>query len=263
MWAFPGVTSVAKMATILSGASFDTVLEILGDVVRIPALLPPPAASRCSRCARRRNGGAARRPISRNAPTRPRRPRPRKRKPPTHRVQRQIRRPPQARRRLRLFRFHAGPQLRYRRSRTRRRKNRSRSTSNIPCSWSRSGAAGSPPPSRHNSNCCSRPPCAPKRCRCRSRRRTRTPAAAPAAAAETKPRAKPDPCARHAFSCEWPRLSESIKDLKKLFTPPRTSRSGAEFLGPSVRGGYSHYLIAGRCEASSSESIALRVPFAR
>ena len=32
---------------------------------------------------------------------------------------------------------------------------------------------------------------------------------------------KPTGCLQHSFSCEWPRLSESIKDLKKaLFGPP-------------------------------------------
>jgi hypothetical protein len=32
---------------------------------------------------------------------------------------------------------------------------------------------------------------------------------------------KPAGCPQHSFSCEWPRLSESIKDLKKaLFGPP-------------------------------------------
>lgn len=42
----------------------------------------------------------------------------------------------------------------------------------------------------------------------------------PAAASEIRPRAKAANCARHSFSCDWPRLSESIKDLKKLFSPP-------------------------------------------
>jgi hypothetical protein len=27
-------------------------------------------------------------------------------------------------------------------------------------------------------------------------------------------------CAKDSFSCEWPRLSEGIKDIKKLFNPP-------------------------------------------
>jgi hypothetical protein len=32
-------------------------------------------------------------------------------------------------------------------------------------------------------------------------------------------RPKAAPCARHSFSCDWPRLSEGINDLKKLFSP--------------------------------------------
>ncbi|MEA2910262.1 MAG: hypothetical protein QOJ15_2343 [Bradyrhizobium sp.] len=39
----------------------------------------------------------------------------------------------------------------------------------------------------------------------------------PAAASDLRSRAKEANCARHSFSCDWPRLSESIKDLKKLF----------------------------------------------
>ena len=27
------------------------------------------------------------------------------------------------------------------------------------------------------------------------------------------------PCTKGSFSCEWPRLSESLNDLKKLFSP--------------------------------------------
>ncbi len=38
-----------------------------------------------------------------------------------------------------------------------------------------------------------------------------------AAANDIRPRAKATNCARHSFSCDWPRLSEGIKDLKKLF----------------------------------------------
>ena len=33
------------------------------------------------------------------------------------------------------------------------------------------------------------------------------------------PRPKGAPCTKGSFSCEWPRLSESLSDLKKLFTP--------------------------------------------
>jgi hypothetical protein len=32
-------------------------------------------------------------------------------------------------------------------------------------------------------------------------------------------RPKGAPCAKGSFSCEWPRLSESLNDLKKLFNP--------------------------------------------
>jgi hypothetical protein len=42
-------------------------------------------------------------------------------------------------------------------------------------------------------------------------------AAAPPAA-EMRPRYRNGECARHSFSCEWPRLSEGLNDLKKLFT---------------------------------------------
>ncbi|WP_448040666.1 hypothetical protein [Bradyrhizobium liaoningense] len=34
------------------------------------------------------------------------------------------------------------------------------------------------------------------------------------------PRPKGAPCTKGSFSCEWPRLSESLNDLKKLFNPP-------------------------------------------
>ena len=39
----------------------------------------------------------------------------------------------------------------------------------------------------------------------------------PPAAADLRPRAKTAGCARGSFSCDWPRLSEGLKDLKKLF----------------------------------------------
>jgi hypothetical protein len=42
-----------------------------------------------------------------------------------------------------------------------------------------------------------------------------------AAATDLRSRAKGANCARHSFSCDWPRLSEGIKDLKKaLFGSP-------------------------------------------
>jgi hypothetical protein len=31
-------------------------------------------------------------------------------------------------------------------------------------------------------------------------------------------------CPRHTFSCEWPRLSEGLNDLKKLFTQPKAAK---------------------------------------
>jgi hypothetical protein len=40
----------------------------------------------------------------------------------------------------------------------------------------------------------------------------------PKAAADFKSRAKDNNnCPKHSFSCEWPRLSEGIKDIQKLF----------------------------------------------
>jgi hypothetical protein len=43
----------------------------------------------------------------------------------------------------------------------------------------------------------------------------------PAATNDLRSRAKTANCAQHSFSCEWPRLSESINELKKaLFGPP-------------------------------------------
>lgn len=45
-------------------------------------------------------------------------------------------------------------------------------------------------------------------------------------AAAAKPKAAP--CAKDSFSCEWPRLSESLNDLKKLFnpTPSKPAKKG-------------------------------------
>ncbi|MDA9544540.1 MULTISPECIES: hypothetical protein [Bradyrhizobium] len=45
-------------------------------------------------------------------------------------------------------------------------------------------------------------------------------------AAGAKPKAAP--CAKGSFSCEWPRLSESLNDLKKLFnpTPSKPAKKG-------------------------------------
>jgi hypothetical protein len=43
-----------------------------------------------------------------------------------------------------------------------------------------------------------------------------------AVAGETRPRPKSAPCIKGSFSCEWPRLSDSLNDLKKLFSPAPT-----------------------------------------
>ncbi|MCS3731552.1 Skp family chaperone for outer membrane proteins [Bradyrhizobium betae] len=42
------------------------------------------------------------------------------------------------------------------------------------------------------------------------------------------PRPKGPPCAKGSFSCEWPRLSEGLNDLKKLFnpTPSKPAKKG-------------------------------------
>ena len=37
---------------------------------------------------------------------------------------------------------------------------------------------------------------------------------------EVRTRTRATNCVRDSFSCEWPRLSEGIKDIKKLFNPP-------------------------------------------
>jgi hypothetical protein len=48
-----------------------------------------------------------------------------------------------------------------------------------------------------------------------------------AAASDLRSRAKTGACARHTFSCDWPRLSEGLKDLKKLFgASPNKAKRG-------------------------------------
>ena len=48
----------------------------------------------------------------------------------------------------------------------------------------------------------------------------------PAAAADLRSRIKNSSgCPKHAFSCEWPRLSEGFKDLKKLLFGSSTSKA--------------------------------------
>ncbi len=43
---------------------------------------------------------------------------------------------------------------------------------------------------------------------------------------ETRPRVKPATCAKGSFSCDWPRLAEGIKDLKKLFGSSSSKAKG-------------------------------------
>jgi hypothetical protein len=47
----------------------------------------------------------------------------------------------------------------------------------------------------------------------------------PAVAAELRSRAKTAGCPQHSFSCEWPRLSEGIKDLKKALFGSSSSKA--------------------------------------
>jgi hypothetical protein len=42
------------------------------------------------------------------------------------------------------------------------------------------------------------------------------------AVSEIRPRPKPANCAQPSFSCDWPRLSEGIKGLQKMFSPSPT-----------------------------------------
>jgi hypothetical protein len=47
----------------------------------------------------------------------------------------------------------------------------------------------------------------------------------PPTVSDIKPHTKTANCARHSFSCDWPRLSEGIKDIKKvLFGPPSKAK---------------------------------------
>ena len=135
------------------------------------------------------------------------------------RMQREIRRAPQARRRLHLLRFHAEPQLRYRGAES----DAGRTEANRPAIYRipRSGAAQQ---HRGGGRCQTAARAAAasaagatglftprrKRSRCRWKRPT-----------SSRPWRAPDihahrHCRGHSFSCEWPRLSESIKDLKKM-----------------------------------------------
>jgi hypothetical protein len=46
-----------------------------------------------------------------------------------------------------------------------------------------------------------------------------------AAANDPRSRTKGATCAQHSFSCDWPRLSEGIKDLKKVLFGPSPSKA--------------------------------------
>jgi hypothetical protein len=46
-----------------------------------------------------------------------------------------------------------------------------------------------------------------------------------AASPDARPRARANNCAQHSFSCDWPRLSESINDLKKALFGPSPSKA--------------------------------------
>ena len=153
-------------------------------------------------------------------------------------MQREIRGTPQARRRLHLLRFHAGPQLRHRGSKSDAWQSRNTSTNNTPLYLDRcSGATPSCRSSRQSSSSERQqqlqeqlqqaaftsetekvplPPVSPNR--------------QAAAAAEQKARARARACAaKQVFSCEWPRLSEGINNLKKaLFgaSPGKTAKRG-------------------------------------
>jgi len=45
-----------------------------------------------------------------------------------------------------------------------------------------------------------------------------------AAAGDPRARLRATNCAKGSFSCDWPRLSESINDLKKMFTSPAPNK---------------------------------------
>ena len=47
----------------------------------------------------------------------------------------------------------------------------------------------------------------------------------PAAANDLRTRAKTGNCARGSFSCDWPRISEGIKDLKKALFGPSSGKA--------------------------------------
>jgi hypothetical protein len=59
----------------------------------------------------------------------------------------------------------------------------------------------------------------------------------PAAAIDIRPHPKASTCAQHSFSCDWPRLSESIKDLKKALFGAQANLSNVV---PAKAGTHNH-----------------------
>jgi hypothetical protein len=59
----------------------------------------------------------------------------------------------------------------------------------------------------------------------------------PAAATDIRPHPKASTCAQHSFSCDWPRLSESIKDLKKALFGAQANLSNVV---PAKAGTHNH-----------------------
>ena len=167
----------------------------------------------------------------------------------TLRMQRQIRRPPQAGRRLHLFRFHAEPDFRYRgpepdagraeedrrgiyrlsgkraAQQHRRRVLRETATASAAAAEGAAGLADGLRP--------------PQRCRCRWRARS---SSRPRTNAQ---RIRAANCARDSFSCEWPRLSESLNDLKKLFGGSSAGQGEAKLTAKPSSGAWRRDLDTG------------------
>ena len=48
------------------------------------------------------------------------------------------------------------------------------------------------------------------------------------AAGDSRSRMRGANCPRHTFSCDWPRLSDTVNDLKKIFTSPSSNKKRAD-----------------------------------
>ena len=138
----------------------------------------------------------------------------------------EIRRPPQARRRLHLLRFHAGPDLRHRRpepdagraeenrravyrlSRARTAQQHRRGADGQAATGAATGSAS--PEVQQVSLRTEQASSLPET------EKVPVPVASPVKQAA---RIRAAQCAKNQFSCEWPRLSESINELKRLFNP--------------------------------------------